>query len=207
MPPLPVSTGRLNEKNLLTIRNNYTNDRNKLGLADNTAINIYESYGNDFNVDNSLLATLRTSINPQLTNELKVQHLYTYQKSSPGDQLPAANIPRNIVENVTSTIDGVSRSTNIQMGGHRFAQEGFTNNVVQLVDNLYYNTNKVQYTFGVDLMYTHANSLYGSEVNGRFHYTVDGCGLRHWINLRSCNPTGITGKCLWWPTQVWWVIL
>ncbi len=161
---------QLNEKNLLTIRDNYTNDRNKLGLADNTAINIYESYGNDFNIDNSLLATLRTSLNSRATNELKIQHLYTYQKSAPGDQLPAANIPRNIVENVASTIAGASRSTAIQMGGHRFAQEGFTNNVVQLVDNLYYNTNKAQYTFGIDLMYTHAKSLYGSEVNGRFQY-------------------------------------
>ena len=53
-------------------------------------------------------------------------------------------------------IDGANRSTNIQMGGHRFAQEGFTNNVLQLVDNLYYNTDKVQYTFGLDFMYTNA---------------------------------------------------
>jgi hypothetical protein len=164
---------QINDRNLLTVRNNFTSDRNKLGLQDNTAINIYESYGNDYNMDNSLLASLRTSISPRLTNELKVQHLYTYQKSSPGDQLPAANIPRAIVENVTSTIDGSTKSTNIQMGGHRFAQEGFTNNVLQVVDNLYYNTDKIQYTFGLDLMYTHAKSLYGSEVNGRFHYTVD----------------------------------
>ena len=164
---------QINDKNLLTIRDNFTNDVNKLGLEDNTSLNIYESYGNDFNRDNSFLATLRTSVNPRITNELKLQHLYTYQKSAPGDQLPAANIPRNIVENVASTIDGASKSTNIQMGGHRFAQEGFTNNVVQLVDNLYYNTDKIQYTFGLDLMYTHAHSLYGSEVNGRFHYTVD----------------------------------
>lgn len=165
---------QINSNNLLTVRNNYTSDRNKLGLADNTSINIYESYGNDYNMDNSLLATLRTTVNPRVTNELKLQHLYTYQKSSPGDQLPGANIPRAIVENVTSTIDGATRSTNIQMGGHRFAQEGFTNNVLQLVNNLYYNTDKIQYTFGLDLMYTHAKSLYGSEVNGRFHYTVDG---------------------------------
>ncbi|MEZ0540263.1 TonB-dependent receptor [Fibrella arboris] len=165
---------QINRNNLLTIRDNYTNDRNKQGLADNTAINLYESYGNDYNVDNSLLATLRTTITPKITNELKFQHLFTYQKSSPGDQLPEANIPRNIVENVVSTVDGRTLSTNIQMGGHRFAQEGFTNNVLQLVDNLYYNTDKVQYTFGLDLMYTHAKSLYGSEVNGRFHYTVDG---------------------------------
>ncbi|MBO0938655.1 TonB-dependent receptor [Fibrella sp. HMF5335] len=165
---------QLNAKNLLTIRDNYTSDRNKLGLADNTAINIFESYGNDYNVDNSFLATLRTSVSSRFTNELKLQHLYTYQKSSPGDQLPEANIPRNIVENVSSTIDGANRSTNIQMGGHRFAQEGFDNNVLQLINNAYYNTDKVQYTFGVDLMYTRAHSLYGSEVNGRFHYTVDG---------------------------------
>ncbi|WP_316802724.1 TonB-dependent receptor [Pedobacter nototheniae] len=160
---------QIDDKNLLTIRDNYTNDRNNLGLEDNTAINLYESYGNDKNVDNSLLATLRTSINSRLTNELKVQHLYTYQKSSPGDQLPASNIPRVIVEGVTSVIGGSNKATNIEMGGHRFAQEGFTNNVLQFVDNLYYNTDKVKYTFGVDFMYTHAHSLYGSEVNGRFH--------------------------------------
>ncbi|MBD2701633.1 TonB-dependent receptor [Spirosoma sp. BT702] len=164
---------QINSKNLLTIRNNFTSDRNKLGLADNTTINAYESYGNDYNWDNSFLATLRTSVTPRITNELKLQHLFTYQKSAPGDQLPAANIPRAIVENVTSTVDGTTRSTNIQMGGHRFAQEGFDNNVLQLVNNLYYNTDKVQYTFGVDLMYTRAHSVYGSEVNGRFHYTVD----------------------------------
>jgi hypothetical protein len=165
---------QINPNNLLTVRNNFTRDVNKLGLQDNTTLNIYESTANDFNWDNSLLATLRSSITPRLTNELKLQHLYTYQLSSPGDQLPSANIPRNIVENVSSIIDGRSRSTNIQMGGHRFAQEGFKNHVLQLVNNVYYNTDRFQYTFGVDLMYTGSSSVYGSEVNGRFHYTVAG---------------------------------
>lgn len=161
---------QINSKNLLTIRNNFTNDVNKLGLVDNTAINLYESTGNDYNLDNSLLATLRTSINPRLTNELKVQHLYTFQSSEPGDELPERNIPRAIVENVASDIGGATRSTNIQLGGHRFAQENFDNHVVQLINNLYWNTNRIKYTFGVDLMYTRAHSKYGSEVNGRFHY-------------------------------------
>ncbi len=161
---------QINSKNLLTIRDNYTNDRNKLGLTDNTAINLYESTGNDYNRDNSLLATLRSSINSRITNELKVQHLYTFQSSEPGDELPNANIPRAIVENVPSTIGGGTRSTNIEIGGHRFAQEGFDNNVLQLIDNLYYNTNKIKYTLGIDAMYTRAHSRYGSEINGRFHY-------------------------------------
>jgi hypothetical protein len=176
---------QINDKNLLTIRDNYTNDRNPLGLADNTAINFFESYGNDKNVDNSLLATLRSTISSKVTNELKVQHLYTFQASTQNDQLGFA-IPRAIVGNVQSTLsDGSAANTAIQIGGHRFGQEGFTNNVFQLVDNLYYNTDKVKYTFGFDVMYTHATSLYGSEVNGRFEYTnsTAGSSLDNFNNL------------------------
>jgi hypothetical protein len=162
---------QINEKNLLTVRDNYTNDRNPLGLADNTAINLYESYGNDKNVDNSLLATLRSTISPKITNELKFQHLYTFQASTQNDEL-GSSLPRAIVGNVQSILsDGSTASTAIQIGGHRFGQEGFTNNVFQLVDNFYYNTEKFKFVFGADMMYTRATSLYGSEVNGRFEFT------------------------------------
>jgi hypothetical protein len=176
---------QINDMHLLTVRDNYTNDRNPLGLQDNTAINFYESFGNDKNVDNSLLATLRSTVNSKVTNELKVQHLYTFQASTQNDQLEFA-IPRAIVGNITSVLsDGTSAATAIQIGGHRFGQEGFTNNVFQLVDNLYYNTDKVKYTFGLDVMYTRAKSLYGSEVNGRFEYTnsTTATSLQNFNNL------------------------
>ena len=163
---------QIDSRNLLTIRNNLTYDHNPLGLSDNTAINILESYGNDKNFDNSFLATLRTSISPRLTNELKVQHLYVYQNSTQGDLIGKDRyIPRAIVESVASNIDGTDLQTNIQLGGHRFAQEGFKNNVFQVVNNLYYDTDWAKYTFGVDVMATHSESRYGSEVNGRFHFT------------------------------------
>ncbi|RXM37554.1 TonB-dependent receptor [Chryseobacterium sp. CH21] len=156
---------QINEKNLLTLRNNFTYDLNKNGLGDNTNINFFESYGNDKNLDNSLLLTLRSNLRPNLTNELKAQYLYTFQDSYQNNQL-GKPVPRAIVEGVASS----AGSTNIQIGGHRFAQESFRNNVFQVVDNLYYNTDKVKYTFGADLMYTTAKSVYGSEVNGRFHF-------------------------------------
>lgn len=192
---------QINSRNLLTIRNNYTNDRNKLGLVDNTAINLYESTGNDFNQDNSFLATLRTSVSPRLTNELKIQHLYTHQSSEPGDELPSANIPRAIVENVASTIGGATRTTTIQIGGHRFAQENFDNHIVQLVNNLYYNTNRIKYTFGVDAMYTRAHSKYGSEVNGRFHYNSlqafqDNQPYRYYREVPLLADPSVIGKIL-----------
>lgn len=160
---------QISPKHLLTLRDNFTYDLNKNGLADNTAINFFESYGNDRNLDNSLLLTLRSNLKPNLTNELKGQYLYTFQDSYQNDQL-GHPVPRAIVERVPSTIDGTNLTTNIQIGGHRFGQESFKNNVFQIVDNLYYNTDKIKYTFGADLMYTHARSVYGSEVNGKFQF-------------------------------------
>ncbi|WEK69746.1 MAG: carboxypeptidase regulatory-like domain-containing protein [Candidatus Chryseobacterium colombiense] len=161
---------QINDKHLLTLRNNFTYDLNKNGLGDNTAINFFESYGNDKNLDNSLLLTLRSNLKPNLTNELKTQYLYTSQDSYQNDEL-GHPVPRAIVEGVASKIyDNSTKTTSIQIGGHRFGQESFRNNVFQLVDNLYYNTDKVKYTFGADLMYTKARSVYGSEVNGKFYY-------------------------------------
>lgn len=162
---------QLNATNLLTIRDNYVNDRNKQALGDNSSINLYEVYGNVHSIDNSLLATLRSVLGPRMTNELKLQHLYTSEESTPNKQLPSANIPRAIVEQVQSTIDGKDALTTIQLGGQRYSPENFYNHVLHLVNNLYYNTNRINYTFGADLMYTNMNSRYGSEANGRFHFS------------------------------------
>lgn len=162
---------QLNEKNLLTLRNNYVNDRAPLGRDDNTSINLYEVYADAHAWNNSFLATLRTVVNSKLTNELKLQHLYTFEESTPGSQLPKANIPRGIVERISSTSEGTNLTTNIQLGGQRYSPEHFYNNVFQLVNNVYLNTNKFNYTFGTDVQYTHMNSLYGSEMNGRYYFT------------------------------------
>lgn len=162
---------QLNEKNLLTIRENYVNDRNPLGRDDNTAINMYEVYGDANTYNNSLLATLRTVVNPRVTNELKLQHLYTFEESVPGKQLPRENIPRAIVDRVGSLIGTDSVFTSIQLGGQRYSPEHFYNNVFQLVDNVYFSTNKANFTFGTDILYSHLNSLYGSEMNGRFYFS------------------------------------
>ncbi len=115
---------------------------NNLGLGDNTSICLYETYGNVHSLNNSAMATLRSVVGPKGTNELKLQHLYTLEESMPGDELPSSNIPRAIVSNVESQIDGKTATTSIQLGGQRYCPENFYNHVLQLVDNFYYNTNK-----------------------------------------------------------------
>ena len=162
---------QLNAKNLLTIRNNFVRDMNNQGVSDNTTINLYEVYGSHLSTDNSLMASLRTSLSPKTTNELKIQHLYTLDDGIPNKQLPGANIPRAIVQRIESTVDDKLVNTNIQLGGQRYLPETFRNNVLQLVNNVYHTHRNIHYTFGVDLMYTHLSSLATSEMNGRFYFT------------------------------------
>jgi hypothetical protein len=171
---------QLNPTNLLTIRDNFVNDRNNQGLGDNSSINLYEVYGDVHSIDNSLLATLRTVLGTRTIHELKLQHLYTLEESTPNTQLPSANIPRAIVEQVESAVDNKNVYTTIQLGGQRYCPENFYNHVLHLIDNLYYNTRTIHYTLGFDLMYTHMDSRYGSEANGRFYFT----GLNNFDNLQ-----------------------
>jgi len=172
---------QLNEKNLLTIRNNFVSDSDNQQEGDNTGINAYESYTNRKYINNSLMASLRTSISSKLTNDLKIQHFYERSEAQHNvegfDQ--SHSIPRAIVESIQS-IDGTNKYTNsMQLGGQRFSPEWFNGNMLQLVNNLYYNTDKIKYTFGADIMYTNMDFRYGSEMNGRYYFT----GLQNFENL------------------------
>lgn len=171
---------QINKSNLLTIRNNFSWDLNSQGVNDNTAINLYEVYGDHLSTANSLMASLRTVLALNLTNEVKLQYLYVLDDGRPSSQLPSENIPRAIVQNVRSEIDGRIANTNIQLGGQRFLPERFESHVYQLVNNLYYNKGKTNFTFGADLMLNKLTSLATSEFNGRFFFT----GLDNFDNLR-----------------------
>lgn len=171
---------QLNAKNLLTIRNNFIYDLDNQSDGDNTSINLYEVYSTRKSMNNSLMASLRTSISPNLTNELKIQHYWEYNKLFANSQLPPDNIPRAIVQNIQSVAsDGSTVTTAIQLGGQRYGGDYFNNNLVQLVDNVYWNTDKIHFTFGGGLTFTNQNSIYGSEINGRFYFT----GLTNFDNL------------------------
>ena len=170
---------QLNESNLLTIRNNFSWDKNNQGVSDNSSINLYEVYGTHLSTANSLLASLRTVVNSNLTNELKLQYLYTLDDGRPSEQLPEDNIPRAIVQRVESTVNDRQVNTTIQLGGQRYLPETFESNVYQLVNNLYYTAGKINYTLGADLMLNNLSSLATSEFNGRFYFT----GLDNFDNL------------------------
>jgi hypothetical protein len=163
---------QLDDRNVLTVRNNFTRDNNNDGVSDNSRVNLYEVYGTHISMANSFMTSLRTNIASNLTNELKLQHLYTLDDGRPNSQLPAGNIPRAIVERVQSEIDGQTYNTTIQIGGQRYLPETFESNVFQVVNNLYYSSpTGINYTFGTDIMLNNLSSLATSEFNGRFFFT------------------------------------
>ncbi|RFM27799.1 carboxypeptidase regulatory-like domain-containing protein [Deminuibacter soli] len=179
---------QLGRKSLLTIRDNFIYDMDNQSDGDNTTINIFEVYSSRKSINNSVMASLRTTINPRVTNELKLEHYWEYNKLYANPQLPADNIPRATVSNIASVnpMDTAKRLyTNIQLGGQRYGGDYFNNSLIQLVDNIYINTDKFNFTLGGGVTFTHQNSIYGSETNGRFWYT----GLAAFDNLQPYRFT------------------
>lgn len=171
---------QINPSNLLTVRNNFSWDLNSQGVSDNSSINLYEVYGDHLSKANSLMASLRTVLSTNLTNELKLQYLYTLDDGRPSAQLSSENIPRAIVQRVESVVEGSNVNTTIQLGGQRYLPERFESHVYQMVNNLYYNKGNTNYTFGMDLLMNNLTSLATSEFNGRFYFT----GLDNFDNLQ-----------------------
>ena len=178
---------QINPTNLLSVRNNLNINKQPYSQGDNTTINFLESYSDCNTADNSLMASLRSVFGPKITNEAKVQWMYSMEETKANSLLPNGTIPRAIVQNVASEVDGKTLMTNIQIGGQRFTPENFHDNVYQFVDNLLINAGKINYTLGLDVMYSHLSSLYGSETNGRFYFK----GLDNLIATARSNKVAV----------------
>jgi hypothetical protein len=166
---------QLNNKHRLTLRNNFTNWDNPLSVFDNADIELAESVGGFNSNENSLLLSLRSNLNPRLTNELKVQYQRAERAFAPNAQLPFSNIPRAIV-NVTSPFPtdsdpDATRTREVQLGGQRFTPETNLEHQLQLVNTTYLQKGKYNFTFGTDNMVTYLETLLSNEQNGRFFFS------------------------------------
>jgi hypothetical protein len=159
---------QINEKNRLTIRNNYSDWVNPNSNSDNSTINLFEVWGNFKSRENSTLASLRTQVNPHFLNELKVQYQTATRNYFPNTELPAANIPRAIVTVKSFLPNGTMGNTTVQLGGQRFFPENNLENQIQLVNTSYLTKGKYRFTFGTDNTLTYLDTYISSEQNGRF---------------------------------------
>ncbi|MCF2487568.1 TonB-dependent receptor [Dyadobacter sp. CY347] len=166
---------QINQKHKLTLRSNTTHYVSPFNDSDNSNINLLESYNNFKDVSTTAMAALRSSFTPKLTNEFKVQYMYSYKPKTPQDYLPFQNIPRAIV-NVTSPFPtesnpNATQTKSVQFGGQRFSPESNRMKQLHLSNTAYLNTDKVNFTFGTDNMFTYMETYLSSEQNGRFFFS------------------------------------
>lgn len=159
---------QINDKNRLTIRNNYSDWNNPNSTDDNSNINLFETYGNFKSRENTTLASLRTQFSSSFLNELKLQWQSAKRDYTPNNQLPSANIPRAIVTVRSTLPNGTVGSTSVQLGGQRFTPESDLENQLQLVNTSYLTKGKYNFTFGTDNTLTYLNTYISNEQNGRF---------------------------------------
>lgn len=165
---------QINQKHKLTLRSNTTRYVSPFNEGDNSNINLLESYNDFKDVSTTAMAALRSSLNPRLTNEFKVQYMYSYKPKTPQSYLPYQNIPRAIV-NVTSPFPteanpSATQTKSVQFGGQRFSPESNRMKQVHLSNTTYLNTDKINFTFGTDNMLTYMETYLSSEQNGRFFF-------------------------------------
>ncbi|AMR30807.1 hypothetical protein A0256_04900 [Mucilaginibacter sp. PAMC 26640] len=173
---------QLNDKNRLTIRNNYSDWNNPNSTDDNSSINLFEVYGDFKSHENTTLASLRTQFSSTFLNELKLQFQTAKRDYLPNSQLPLANIPRAIVTVRSTLPNGTIGSTSVQLGGQRFTPESDLENQLQLVNTSYLTKGKYNFTFGTDNTLTYLNTYISNEQNGRFLFN----SIQEFDNL---NPT------------------
>jgi Carboxypeptidase regulatory-like domain len=159
---------QINPRNILTIRNNYSDWNNPTSTNDNSAINLYETWSNFKSSENSTLVSLRSTLKPTLINEFKVQYQTVKRNYSANEQLPSANIPRAIVTVRSLLPNGRTGSTSVQLGGQRFTPESNLENQIQLANTLYWNKGRYNFTFGTDNTLTYLDTYISNEQNGRF---------------------------------------
>ena len=172
---------QINPKNVLTLRNNFSNWNDPNSVNDNSQINLYEVYSNFSSRENSILASLRSTIRPTLINELKVQYQVSTRNYEPNSLLPSANIPRAIVTVRSVLPNGLSSNRSVQLGGQRFTPERNLERQIQLANTVYWNKGRYNFTFGTDNTLTYLDTYISNEQNGRFIFN----SLREFDNL---NP-------------------
>lgn len=159
---------QINERNQLTLRNNYSDWSNPYSVSDNSPINLFEVYGDFKSRENSTLLSLRTQFNPTLLNELKVQYQRATRNYVPNKELPSANIPRAIVTVRSQLPNGTLGNTQVQLGGQRYLPEDNLEDQFQLVNTTYLSRGKYNFTFGTDNTLTYLDTYISNEQNGRF---------------------------------------
>ena len=153
----------INKKNRLTLKYNYLHfiDPNK-----QKSNGLLSSNYTGIEIDNSIMASLRSELSPRTTNELNVQYS-TYRKYL---AFLGNHVPEGFV-NVTSTFaDGSTGTKTVAFGDQNWVPERDASNVTQIVDYLRYKKGNYNFVFGTDNNINLITDRLSHDQQGQFYY-------------------------------------
>ena len=157
---------RLNDRHLLTVRNNFSKWNNpQNGLADQGRALLQEARHGFNSLENQGLVSLRSVFSPTIQNEVKVAVSYARRAFVPNTILPRGEVLIN------STLpNGTPAQTTVQFGGHRFAPERNRETQYQLVNTTTWQRGNRNITFGVDNSLTNLETFLSIETGGQYNF-------------------------------------
>ena len=157
---------RLNDKHLLTIRNNFSDWNNPQSGVNDQGRPLLAEARNSFNsLENGGLVSLRSTLSPSIQNEAKLAVSYAQRAWEPNAVLPRGEVLIN-----SRLPDGSNGQVTVQFGGHRFAPERNRETQYQLVNTTFMQRGRQTISFGVDNSLTYLNTYLSIETGGQYNF-------------------------------------
>ena len=149
----------------MTFRNNLsTSDSPNDGVGDQI-IAVIESRSSSKSIDNQSLLSLRSSLSPSLSNELKLGFSLADRKLTPNTY-----IPRGFVRVRSKLPNGTTGDVRLQLGGNRLAPEASGERQYQLLNTAYWQHGKQLVTVGVENSLTYLRTFIPTDEGGLFEF-------------------------------------
>jgi hypothetical protein len=176
---------QINPMHRLTWRNNGFWNFTPFTQGGATAVDpagVWDAYGNTYFYSAQSMLSLRSSLNPSVTNEFKLQYMQQRRDARANNTLPRGH--------VTITSPGFGTRT-FQFGGSRIVPEDHTERQVQLVNNTYIQRGKFFFTLGTDNLITMTDITNTNEQGGLFLFAnLDSLERRRPTEFTRLTPTG-----------------
>ena len=157
---------RLNDRHLVTLRNNFSNWNNpQNGLNDQGRALLAEARHSFNSTEDQVLASLRSTFSPTLQNEFKGAVSFARRAWVPNSILPRGEVLINSV-----LPNGTPAQTTVQFGGHRFAPERNREVQYQLLNTTSWQRGNHNITFGVDNSLTFLETYLSIETGGQYNF-------------------------------------
>ena len=157
----------INQKHKLTFR--YTSNDFERPNRNNSDIGRYGIHAASYDFINrgdNLLLSLRSQLNPSLSNDFKLGYFYNTR----GNIITTGRHPQLWIQSTSMLPNGEEAEYTLVGRYNRWTPEDQTNYTYNMVNNLYLTKGKFFFTFGTDNLLTNSEGIYTHDTQGLFEF-------------------------------------